>query len=106
MTLNRVTNLYDLMDAAYCSDELRVHSRRLGHVPLIDHNPRRGEKKLFSPHEAQRYKERTQAERTNGRLKDDFGGRYIRVRGHAKVMSHLMFGVLALSADQLMRLLM
>lgn len=106
MTLNRVTNLYDLMDAAYCSDELRIHSRRLGHVPLIDHNPRRGEKKLFSPHEAQRYKERTQAERTNGRLKDDFGGRYIRVRGHAKVMSHLMFGVLALSADQLMRLLM
>jgi hypothetical protein len=38
-------------------------------------------------------------------LKDDFGGRYIRVRGHATVMSHLMFGVLALSTDQLMRLL-
>ena len=105
MTLKRVTNLYDLMDAAYCSDELRVYSLSLGHVPLIDHNPRRGEKKLFSPHEAQRYKERTQAERTNGRLKDDFGGRHIRVRGHAKVMSHLMFGVLALSTDQLMRLL-
>lgn len=105
MTLNRVTNLYDLMDAAYCSDELRTYSRSLGHVPLIDHNPRRGEKKAFAPHEAQRYKERTQAERTNGRLKDDFGGRYIRVRGHAKVMSHLMFGVLALSTDQLMRLL-
>ena len=105
MTLNRVTNLYDLMDAAYCSDELRAYSQSLGHVPLIDHNPRRGEKKAFSPHEAQRYNERTQAKRTNGRLKDDFGGRYIRVRGHAKVMSHLMFGVLALSTDQLMRLL-
>jgi hypothetical protein len=105
MTLNRVTNLYDLMDAAYCSDELRTYSQSLGHVPLIDHNPRHGEKKAFAPHEAQRYKERTQAERTNARLKDDFGGRYIRVRGHAKVMSHLMFGVLALSTDQLMRLL-
>ncbi len=105
MTLNRVTNLYDLMDAAYCSDELRAYSRSLGHVPLIDHNPRGGEKKAFAPHEARRYQERTQAERTNGRLKDDFGGRYIRVRGHAKVMSHLMFGVLALSTDQLMRLL-
>lgn len=36
---------------------------------------------------------------------DDFGGRHIRVKGNAKVMSHLMFGVLALTADQLHRLL-
>jgi hypothetical protein len=74
-------------------------------VPLIDHNPRRGEKKPFAPHEAQRYNERTQAERTNARLKDEFGGNSIWVRGSAKVMSHLMFGMLALSADRLMRLL-
>lgn len=105
MTAERVTNCYDLMDAAYCSSVLREHSRSLGHVPLIDHNPRRGEKIEFTPSEAQRYKERTQAERTNGRLKDDFGGRHIRVKGNAKVMSHLMFGVLALTADQLLRLL-
>jgi hypothetical protein len=105
MTAQRVTNCYDLMDAAYCSSVLREHSRSLGHVPLIDHNPRRGEKIGFAPGEAQRYKERTGAERANGRLKDDFGGRHIRVRGHAKVMSHLMFGVLALTADQLLRLL-
>lgn len=105
MTAGRVTNCYDLMDAAYCSSVLREHSRSLGHVPLIDHNPRRGEKIEFAPCEAQRYKERTQAERTNGRLKDDFGGRHIRVKGNAKVMSHLMFGVLALTADQLLRLL-
>jgi hypothetical protein len=83
------------MDAAYCSSVLREHSRNLGHVPLIDHNPRKGEKIEFTPSEAQRYKERTQAERTNGRLKDDFGGRHVRVRGNAKVMSHLMFGILA-----------
>ena len=105
MTASRVTNLYDLMDAAYCSEELRTHSRSLGHVPLIDHNPRGGEKKPFAPHEAQRYKERTQAERTNGRLKDEFGGTTVRVRGHDKVMSHLMFGLLVLTVDQLMRLL-
>lgn len=104
MTAKRVTHLYDLMDAAYCSEALRAHSRRLGHVPLIDHNPRGGEKQPFAPHEAQRYQERTQAERTNGRLKDDFGGRHLRVKGHAKVMSHLMFGLLALSAEQWMRL--
>ena len=105
LTLSRVTNLYDLMDAAYCREEIRAHSRRLGHVPLIDHNPRGGEKKTFAPDEAQRYKERTQAERANGRLKDDFGGRTVRVRGPVKVMSHLMFGVLVLATDQLMRLL-
>ena len=105
MTAQRVTNCYDLMDAAYCSGVIREHSRSLGHVPLIDHNPRRSEKIEFAPSEAQRYKERTQAERTNGRLKDDFGGRHIRVKGNAKVMSHLMFGVLALTADQLLRLL-
>src|SRR5450631_1447680 len=105
MTAERVTNCYDLMDAAYCSSVLREHSRNLGHVPLIDHNPRKGEKSEFTPSEAQRYKERTQAERTNGRMKDDFGGRHIRVRGNAKVMSHLMFGILALTADQLLRLL-
>jgi hypothetical protein len=28
----------------------------------------------------------------------------VRVRGAAKVMAHLMFGVLALTADQLMKL--
>jgi len=105
MTAERVTNCYDLMDAAYCSGVLREHSRNLGHVPLIDHNPRCGEKIEFTSNEAQRYKELSQAERTNGRLKDDFGGRPIRVKGNTKVISHLMFGVLALTADQLLRLL-
>jgi hypothetical protein len=57
------------------------------------------------PSEAQRYKVRSQAERTNVIFNDDYGGRYVRVRGNAKVMSHLMFGILALTANQLMRLL-
>jgi len=104
ISAQRVTNLYDLMDAAYCSTELRDHSRSLGHVPLIDHNPRRGEKIEFAPAEAIRYNERTAAERSNGRLKDEFGGNTIMVKGDTKVMGHLMFGVLALTADQLMRL--
>ena len=30
------------------------------------------------------------------------GGRVIRVRGHAKVMCHLMFGILALTRNQIM----
>ena len=36
----RVTNLYDLMDAAYDAAEIRAHSESLGHVPIIDVNPR------------------------------------------------------------------
>ena len=104
ISAQRVTNLYDVMDAAYCSFELHEHCRSLGHVPLIDHNPRKGEKEAFEPADAVRYNERTVAERSNARLKDEFGARCVRVQGGTKVMGHLIFGVLALSADQLMRL--
>lgn len=104
MSAQRVTNCYDLMDAAYCSSALREFSRELGHVPLIDHNPRKGDKIEFAPAEALRYHERTAAERSNARLKDEFGGHCVMVKGDDKVMSHLMFGVLSLAADQLMRL--
>ncbi len=61
------------------------------------------EKIKFAPHEAQRYNTRTSAERSNARLKDEFGARDVWVRRVAKVQSHLMFGVVALCADQLMR---
>ena len=58
----------------------------------------------WKPAEAVRYNGRSIAEHSNGRLKDEFGGRTLRVKGHAKAFCHLMFGVLILSADQLMRL--
>lgn len=104
ITATRITHLYDLMDAGYCSTDLREYCRELNHVPLIDHNPRRGEKIPFDPAEAIRYRERSTAERTNARLKDEFGGNNVWVKGHAKVYSHLMFGLMVLTADQLMRL--
>ena len=55
--------------------------------------------------ETLRYRERSTVERVNGRLKDEFGARHVRVRGHSKVLCHLMFGVLALTVDQILRLL-
>jgi hypothetical protein len=97
ISAQRVTSLYDVMDSAYCSLEIHEHCRSLGHVPLIDHNRRGGEKEPFEPADARRYGVRSGAERTNARLKDEFGGRHVRVRGHKKVTSHIMFGVLALT---------
>ena len=44
-----VTSLYDLMDSAYDAPGIRQVSAALGHVALIDQNPRRGEKVKFSP---------------------------------------------------------
>jgi hypothetical protein len=105
MTEQRVhAYLYDVQDAAYCSEVLRSDSLLRGRVALTDHNPRRGDKVEFAPHEAQRYKVRSAAERTNARLKEEFGANNVMVRGADKVMCHLMFGLLVLSADQLMRL--
>lgn len=118
MTAARVVNLYDLMDSAYDVAEIKQHSRDLGHVPIIDINPRATpglkqelateEKRLrrLGHHTAKqaRYRERSAAERVNGGLKDNHGGRTLRVRGPDKAMCHLMFGVLSFTALQLIRL--
>ena len=98
MTAQRVTSLYDLMDSAYDAPAIHAFSQSLGHVPIIDPNPRRGEKIELEPARAERFKERTAAERVNSLLKERYGGRWVRVRGPAKVMCHLMFGLVALTA--------
>ena len=110
----RVTYLYDLMDSAYDAEAIRECSKSLNHVPIIDWKKRRqAETSLpcrvtvqpeLSPAERVRYRERTSVERVFGRLKDEFGARHVRVRGAAKVSTHLLFGVLALTADQLLKL--
>jgi hypothetical protein len=101
MTAPRVTSLYDLMDSAYDAPQIRAYSEQLGHVPIIDPNPRRGEKIPLAPAQAERFKQRSSSERVNSLLKDRYGGRWVRVRGAAKVMAHLMFGVIALTATAL-----
>lgn len=128
MSTQRVTYLYDLMDSAYDATAIREHSLQLGHRPITDH-PKRyrktGERKVplrknsrswklvvekelwaeeMTWAEQDRFAERTMVERVFSRLKDQFGARGIRVRGAAKIMAHLMFGVLALSVDQLLKL--
>lgn len=119
MTHLRVRSLYDLMDSAYDVAEIKQHSRDLGHVPIIATNPRvtpglkaalsdeaaRLRRLGHSTAEQRRYAERSTAERVNAALKDSHGGRTVHVRGAAKVMCHLMFGILSLTALQLLRLL-
>ena len=105
MTATRTTNLYDLMDAAYDAPQIREFSFGLGHVPVIDSNKRRGEKTEFDPAKKARFKERTTAERVNSELKDNYGGNYLRVKGYAKVLAHLMFGIIAITGKQLYNLL-
>lgn len=118
LTSQRVVYCYELMDSAYDADPIHAHSRELNHVPIIAVHPRRGTKKAsalpkvfpaqptpeLSPAQQERYKTRTMSERVNSRLKDEFGARQIRVRGAVKVMAHLMFGVVALTVDQILRL--
>ncbi len=104
MTSRRVTSLYEVKDSAYDCQYIALYSRNLGHVPIIDPNNRKGKKRELDPAQKVRFRERSTVERVNARLKDEFGGRMIRVQGAAKVMAHLMFGILALTADQLLRM--
>jgi hypothetical protein len=118
MTAARVTNLYDLMDSAYDVAEIKKHSLGLGHVPIIDVNPRgtpglkqeladEAKRQRLLGHstaEQARYNERSTAERVNAAIKDSHGGRTVRVRGPSKVMCHLMFGVFTFTTLQLVRL--
>ena len=117
MTAQRMRNLYDLVDSAYGAEAIHAHRKSLDHVPIIDPNPcRQGKAERSHEHMAQRvtwivppererYRYRATVERAFGRLKDEFGGRHVRVRGYTKVTCHLMFGVLALTVDQLLHML-
>ncbi len=117
MTSARVSYLYDLMDSAYDAAAIHDQSRALGHAPIVDRNFRADhEGKAEWGREVERlklihmpdfddriYDFRTMAERVNARLKDEFGARFLRVRGALKVKCHLMFGIVALAVDQIIR---
>jgi hypothetical protein len=104
MSSAKVDYLYDVMDAAYDAGTIYEVSKSLGHVPIIDKNSRGKEVVPMAPHEATRYNERTAVERFNSRMKEEFGADNVMVRGAQKVKMHLMFGVLALFADHLIKL--
>ena len=102
-------SLYDLEDAAYDAKEILEFSESNKHVPIIDANPRRGapkpdgkgERAVGIAHaENIRFRNRSGVERVNGHLHDAHGGCTVRVRGHAKVLLHLMLGLLVIAVEQ------
>jgi len=106
MSSSRLAYLYEAADSAYDAKRIRGFSSSLGHVPIIDRNKRSGGGAPIEPeHGAMFRSARSASERANSDLKDNYGGRFVRVRGAAKVMAHLMFGVIALTAKQLFHLL-
>ena len=105
LTAARCKSKYDLMDAAYDAEVIRCFSKGLGHIPIIDCNPRRGEVVKMDESLLVIYNQRSTAERGNARLKDEFGFRTLRVRGIKKTHLHLMMGILVLFSDQLHKLM-
>jgi len=115
ITAGLLTSCYDLMDSAYDHPQIAAHSQALGHVPIIEHQTRRGEKPAIEAearakmhanyHNADdvRYNQRSSAERLNSNLKDNAGGNHVRVRGAAKVLCHLTLGLLVITVEQLLR---
>jgi hypothetical protein len=102
-TAERVVSLYDLMDSAYDAKEIKQIRGELGHVPIIGPNRRPANLVPLEPAYVLRFRERSVAERGNSRLKDEFGCRNLHVRGHAKAYLHIMFGIVVLFADQLLK---
>ncbi len=107
MSAQRTTWRCDVMDSAYDAKYIRAQAEKLGHETLIQPAARTGFSNLtprvFTEEEKLRFRKRTVVEQMNARLKDEFGGRLIYLRGASKITAHLMFGVLALTVDQLLR---
>jgi hypothetical protein len=58
----------------------------LGRLSVADHNSRGGKKCKFDATKTERYKSHIAAERSNTRLKHEYGGRTIYAQGNTKVM--------------------
>ena len=90
--------------------EIRQTSIALDHVPIIDRNPRRGERNVDNiggrrvsivDAMTRRYYVRSGIERVFSHLHEAHGGKFVRVRGSAKVLLHLMFGLIVIASEQI-----
>lgn len=122
-TSKKVKYLYDLQDAGYDANIIKEFSKKLGHLPIIDTNPKNSkelkstieikseEKQKFTmlnlsqSSETSHYNQRSMVERVNKYLKEDFGCNTIYYQGPTKVASVLAFGVLCVCIHQSLKLI-
>ena len=122
-TSKKVNYLFDLQDAGYDADIIREFSKKNGHRPIIDINPKNSqalrdkielienEKKKFEffglakSSDIHHYNQRSMVERVNKYLKDDFGCNVIYYQGATKVASVLAFGILSICIHQSLKMI-
>jgi hypothetical protein len=98
LSAQRVTMLYYLMDSAIDAADPRVQPPTR---PCAHHCRGSGLVREMEPAHTLSFNERSAWERVNILFKQRYGGRWVRGRGGAKVMCHLMFGLIALTASAL-----
>ena len=103
LSSRRVKSLYSLMDSAYDAKEIDDFVRLKGKRAITAQQCRQDKRTYMWKRDKKRLKQRSVAERGFSRLKDHFGGRHIWVKGFSKVKTHLMFSVLVLTVEQLIR---
>jgi hypothetical protein len=103
LTSERVgTVLYQLMDAGYVGGPIRAAALDLGQVAIVAPKGSRTRPAVpMDPATKRRYGVRSAVERLFSDLKDNRGGNCVKVRGHAKVHLHLMFGLIAIFGAKL-----
>lgn len=103
MTHQRVKSRYSLMDSGYDAKEIAHFVESKGKRAIVRQQKRQKRRRYMLKADKRRLKKRLVVERAFSRIKDHFGGRHIWVKGHEKVATHLMFGVLVLAVEQLIR---
>lgn len=102
MSSDRVTYLYELMDAGYDMKEIKTVAGNHNHAPIIRPNNRRSKnKRTLDPASARRYRIRATAERGFSELKDNYGISASRLRGHEKICTHVSFAMIILTVRKL-----
>lgn len=92
----RAACCYQLMDAGYVGKAIVEAAHDLGQVAIVAPRAAPGAEVVpLSKDRKARLKHRWQVEQFFSWIKERYGGRSVRVRGHAKVHFHLMCGVLS-----------
>ena len=82
-----------------CHDELIGHASKDSTAIEVREKPCRRKKRICKTKKKRGRK--SKVERANSEMKDNYGANHVRVKGHLKVLCHLMFGVLVLTVKQI-----